>query len=124
MVLDLRLLRSFLAVHEERHLGRAAERLNLTQPALTRQMQALEARVGVQLLHRLPRGMEPTEAGKVLAAHGRRLLAESDRALDQTRRAARGEYGHLAIGFIASAAGRTMAPLLHDLRDRHPGVTF
>src|SRR3954451_12865989 len=124
MALELRLLRSFLVVYEERHFGRAAQRLQLTQPALTRQVQTLEARIGAPLLLRLPRGVEPTEAGSVLATHARRVIAESERALEQTRRAARGEYSHLAVGFIASAADRTMAPLLGALRDHHPGVTL
>src|SRR4051794_10082733 len=124
MALELRLLRSLLAVAEERHLHRAAERLSLSQPALSRQMQTLEARVGAPLLVRQPRGVELTEAGRVLVADARRLVVESDRALDRTRRAARGELGHVSIGFIASAADRVMAPLLRTFVDRYPGVSF
>jgi DNA-binding transcriptional LysR family regulator len=124
MDLDVRLLRSFLAVVEERHLHRAAARVAISQPGLSRQMQALEARVGTPLLVRLPRGVELTEAGRVLADDARRLVDDADRALDRAQRAGRGELGHIAIGFIASAADRLMAPLLRRLLDRHPDVTF
>jgi DNA-binding transcriptional LysR family regulator len=117
MDLDLRLLRSFLVVAEERHLHRAAARVAISQPGLSRQMQTLEALVGTPLLVRLPRGVELTEAGRVLVDDG-------DRALDRARRAGRGELGHVAIGFLASAADRLMAPLLRRLLDRHPDVTF
>src|SRR4051812_7250681 len=120
MDLELRLLRSLLVVADERHLGRAAARLAITQPALSRQMQTLEARVEAPLLVRLPRGVELTEAGRVLAADARRLVDDSDRALDRARRAGRGDLGHLRIGFIASAADRLMAPLLRRLADRSP----
>src|SRR3954453_8803301 len=98
MTLELRLLRSLVVVAEERHLHRAAARLHLSQPALTRQVQTLEERVGAPLLVRLPRGVDLTEAGRVLAADARRLVVDADRALDRARRAARGELGHNSIG--------------------------
>ncbi len=124
MELDLRLLRSFLVVAEVGHVGRAAERLTLTQPALTRQIQRLEASVEAPLFTRGPRGVALTEAGRVFAGEAQRLVTESSRALDRTRRAARGETGHIAIGFIASAAASPMTPLLRALRERHPGIAF
>src|SRR5215211_5172795 len=99
MVLELRLVESYLAVADERHYGRAAARLQLSQPALSRQVQEREARVGARLLERGPAGVALTEAGRVLRAEGERLVAHSRRALETTRRAAAGELGHLSIGF-------------------------
>jgi DNA-binding transcriptional LysR family regulator len=124
MDLELRLVRSFIAVAEERHFGRAAVRLHLSQPALSRQVRELEARVGGPLLERGPAGVRLTDAGRVLLAEGEQLVAHADRALDRTQRAARGEVGHLRIGFLGSTADRTLAPLLRAMRDTYPEVTF
>jgi DNA-binding transcriptional LysR family regulator len=124
MTLSLRLVRSFIAVAEERHFGRAAVRLHLSQPALSRQIRDLEARVGGTLLERGPAGVGLTDAGQVLLAEGERLVAHADRALDRARRAACGEVGHLRIGFLGSTADRTLAPLLSAMRDAYPEVTF
>jgi DNA-binding transcriptional LysR family regulator len=124
MELELRLVRSFLAVAEERHFGRAAARLHLSQPALSRQVQELESRVGARLLDRDSTGVRLTEAGRVLRADGERLIAQGARALDRARRAAAGEIGHLAIGFLGSAADSVLAPLLRALREAHPGIAF
>src|SRR3954452_6055434 len=99
MELELRLLRSFLAVADHGHVGRAAADVGLTQPALTRQIQTLESRVGVPLFLRVPRGVELTEAGRVLVQAARRLVADSERALARSQRAGRGELGHVAVGF-------------------------
>lgn len=121
--LDLRRLRAFLVVAEELNVGRAAERLNITQPALSRQIHALEALVGAELLLRRPRGVALTEAGRELCAEGERLLAHSARALDRTRRAGQGHLGHLAVGFIGSALD-VVVRLLGELRSRHPEIDF
>jgi DNA-binding transcriptional LysR family regulator len=124
MELELHLLRSLLVVAEEGHVGRAARRLSITQPALSRQIQRLEGRIGAPLFDRGPRGVRLTEAGRVLISDARRLLDESDRAIERARSATRGELGHISIGFLASAADRAMAPVLRALRDRHPGISF
>ena len=123
MELEPRLLRALLTVAEERHFGRAAARLYTTQPTLTRQIHALETLVGAQLLERRSTGVVATEPGRVLVARARQLLADAERALDEARRVADGETGHLSIGFLTSAA-ELLGPLVRDARERDPGVTF
>lgn len=121
--LEPRLLRAFVAVAEERHFGRAAARMYTTQPTLTRQVRALESLVGARLLDRLPAGVLPTEPGRVLLRRARQLLSDGERALDEARRVARGEGGHLAIGFLTSAA-EILGPVVRQARDRDPALTF
>lgn len=103
-MIELRHLRYFIAVAEEGHITRAAERLGIQQPPLSQQIKALEEALGVTLFRRLPRGMQPTESGLVLLREARAILAQLDRALDGVRRTARGEEGRIAIGFTSSAA--------------------
>ena len=123
MELESRLLRAFVTVAEELHFGRAAARLNITQPALSRQVQQLELQIGAQLLARGPHGVALTEAGRVLRADGERLLAQGGRALDRARRAASGDLGHLSAGFVGSALDLVVAAL-GEMRERHAGVAF
>ncbi|MGL4963609.1 MAG: LysR family transcriptional regulator [Inquilinus sp.] len=103
-MIELRHLRYFVAVAEEGHVTRAAERLGMQQPPLSQQIKALEQALGVPLLHRLPRGVRPTESGLVLLAEARAILAQLDRALETVRRTGRGEQGRIAVGFTSSAA--------------------
>lgn len=121
--LDARLLRAFVTVADELHFGRAATRLNLTQPALSRQVQQLERRIGSPLLVRGSHGVTLTEAGRVLRTDAERLLAQGSRALDRARRAGRGELGHLSVGFVGSALD-VVVGLLGSLRSLHPDVVF
>ena len=89
MAIELRLLRYFVSVAAERHVGRAAARLYISQPALSQQIRALEAQVGVPLFVRHPRGVELTEAGEALLLEARTLLSRSDRlesTVDDLRR--------------------------------------
>ena len=102
--LDLRQLRYFLAVAEEGHVTRAAERLGMQQPPLSQQIQALETAIGVRLFERLPRGMRLTESGRSLLADARTILGTVDQAVESCRRIDRGESGRLAVGFTGSAA--------------------
>jgi molybdenum-dependent DNA-binding transcriptional regulator ModE len=88
--MELRHLRYFIAVAEEGHITRAAERLGMQQPPLSQQIRALERELDVQLLRRLPRGVELTEAGRALLADARAILAHIDHAFTTTRRTARG----------------------------------
>lgn len=101
--MELRHLRYFLAVAEERHFGRAAERLHIAQPPLSRQIRQLEAEIGVQLLERTTRRVELTAAGHAYAARARAVLAAVDSANGEARRIAAGEQGTVSIGFTGSA---------------------
>ena len=86
--MELRHLRYFIAVAEEGHITRAAERLGMQQPPLSQQIRALERELDVQLLRRLPRGVELTEAGRALLADAHAILAHIDHAFTTTRRTA------------------------------------
>ena len=100
--MELRHLRYFVAVAEERHFGRAAERLHIAQPPLSQQIRRFEAELGEPLLYRTTRSVELSPAGEVMLERGREILAAVDAAVEDARRAARGEYGRLAIGFTGS----------------------
>lgn len=97
MDIELRHMRSFLAVAELLHFGRAAERLNVAQPALSRQIRALERELGTPLLDRNMRPVALTAAGAAFLDEARRAVRQADRAVDVGRQAGRGEIGHLAI---------------------------
>jgi DNA-binding transcriptional LysR family regulator len=115
-------LRSFLAVIDEGSLNRAAARLRISQPALSRQMQALENETGGRLLERSATGVSLTDAGYALAAKARQILADYDAALAEARRLARGQKEKLRIGYLASAAPSLLNPALAMLRRAHPHV--
>src|SRR3954447_17865429 len=113
-------LRSFLAVIEEGSLHRAATRLNLSQSALSRQMQALEHELGGRLLERSSTGVRPTTGGHALAAKISDLLASYDSAMLQVRRLVQGESEEIRVGYLASAFQEYLAPALKNLRQAHP----
>lgn len=120
--MELRHLRYFVAVGEELHFGRAARRLHLAQPPLSRQIQALEKELGVRLLERTKRHVELTPAGRVFLEHARKLLSQADDAVVAARRAARGEIGRLAVGFVGSATYSVLPELLRVFHARFPEV--
>lgn len=123
-MLELRQLRAFVAIAEEGYITRAAERLGMQQPPLTRMLQSLEAELGVVLMERLPRGVRPTTAGLALLDEAREILAQVDGVADVVRRAARGERGRLAIGFTSSAALHPFVPqVLRLFRETFVGVS-
>ena len=123
--MELRHLRYFIAVAEERHVTRAARRLGMQQPPLSQQIHALEREVGAQLLRRLPRGVELTEAGRALLADARAILAHVEHALATTRRTARGEQGRISIGFTSSAPFHPLVPrVVRAFREAHPRVSL
>src|ERR1700743_75108 len=95
---ELRQLRCFVAAAEELHFGRAAARLNMTQPPLSRQIQLLEHSVGVTLLNRSSRSVRLTPAGRNFLAEARRILRLAEGAAISTRRIASGDAGSVAIG--------------------------
>jgi DNA-binding transcriptional LysR family regulator len=100
--MEMRHLRYFIAVAEELHFTRAAERLHIGQPPLSHAIQQLEADVGARLFERTKRWVRLTEAGKLFLVDARRILALSEQAADTARRAERGEAGELRIGFTFS----------------------
>src|SRR5258708_9686530 len=96
--MELRHLRYFVAVGEEQHYGRAAERLHVAQPALSRQIQDLEKEMGFVLFDRLPRGVRLNAAGKLFLSDARRILHDVDEAKVRADRIAHGKAGTLRIG--------------------------
>jgi DNA-binding transcriptional LysR family regulator len=101
--MELRHLRYFVAVAEELHFRRAAERLHIAQPPLSRQIRDLEREVGTPLFERVPRGVELTPAGLAFLPEARLTLAQAERAQRTAQRAARGEIGRLRVGFVEAA---------------------
>jgi DNA-binding transcriptional LysR family regulator len=111
-VLELRRLRYFVAVADEGNFTRAAERLHIAQPALSRQLRLLEQGLGVELIRRTTHTFELTEAGDYLLEHGRRLLEQAD-ALERTLRSfGTGDVGRVVVGYGTSAAYDTAPRLL------------
>jgi DNA-binding transcriptional LysR family regulator len=122
MDVSLQQLRGFAAVAEEQHYGRAAQRLNMTQPPLTRQIQALERALGVSLFDRTGRGVRLTAAGGVFLEHAHRVLALLEVAPEATRRAADGQTGTLRLAFTAIGAYAVLADFLAMVNRRIPAV--
>ena len=108
--MELRHLRYFIAVAEELHFGRAAERLNIAQPPLSRQIRDLEREVGTPLFERIPRGVVLTPAGRAFLPEARQTLSQAERAQRTALRAARGEIGRLRVGFVEAATYRGILP--------------
>jgi DNA-binding transcriptional LysR family regulator len=123
--MELRHLRYFIAVAEEGHITRAAERLGMQQPPLSQQIKALEQELGVQVLRRLPRGVEPTNAGRAFLEDAQLILGQIDHATARTRRTARGELGRIAIGFTSSAPFHPFVPrVIRAFREGSPMVSL
>lgn len=122
--MELRQLECFVAVAEELHFGRAAARLRMTQPPLSRQIQMLEQDLGVTLLERHSRSVKLTAAGQRLLRDARHLLDYSARAALAAQRAAHGEAGQLTLGYTAVAAYRLMPALLMRAQTVLPDVTI
>src|SRR5258708_12830951 len=110
--MELRHLRYFVAVAEEGHITRAAERLGIQQPPLSQQIRALEAELEVQLFRRKPRGVELTQAGEALFAEAQAILNQVDRAVTAARRTARGEARRIGLGFTSSPPFHPLLPRL------------
>jgi DNA-binding transcriptional LysR family regulator len=121
---ELSQLRCFVAAAEELHFGRAAERLHMTQPPLSRQVQILERILGVQLLARTSRIVRLTPAGRTFLPEARRILQLSDSAAVSTRRAAAGERGSVTIGFTATAGYSFVPEIVTLARERLAGIDF
>ncbi len=118
--MELRQLRYFVAVAEDMHFNRAAERLHIAQPALSQQIRRLEHELKTTLFHRTTRSVELTDTGRVLLAEARRVLADVDYTLAAVRHAADGETGLLRLGFVSSAALQVLPTLVLALQERWP----
>src|SRR6266404_4497954 len=113
-------LRLFLVVLEEGSLRRAADRLRISQSAITRQLQLLEHDLGGRVLERTSSGVRPTSGGHTLAEKARTLLADYDSVMAEVRRLVRGESDRLRIGYVASAVQEYLGPALATLRRKYP----
>lgn len=123
--MELRHLRYFVAIAEEGHVTRAAERLGIQQPPLSQQLRALERELEVQLFHRKPRGVELTQAGVSFLAEARAILGRVEHAAASARRTARGEAGAIGVGFTSSASFHPFVPrAIRSFRDAHPLVSL
>ena len=121
--MELRHLRYFVAVAEEQHFGRAALRLDVSQPTLSRQVRELEEELGFPLLERLPRGVRPLPAGVVFLAEARETLQHADAAVRRAAAANRGEEGVLRIGHVdVGLDAEHLIRVLSDFRSRFPAV--
>ncbi|MFC3453522.1 LysR family transcriptional regulator [Amycolatopsis speibonae] len=119
---SLEQLVSFVAVAEELHYGRAAERLSMTQPPLSRRIQLLERELGVELFDRTHRTVRLTPAGRVFLAEARKILRSSQEAALYVRRARKGEVGAVTLGFTATAAYSCLDRVLAAANAEVPGV--
>ncbi|WP_342643794.1 LysR family transcriptional regulator [Rhodoligotrophos ferricapiens] len=120
--MDLRHLRYFVVLAEQRHFGRAAEILNIAQPPLSQQIRALEEELQVTLFDRSRRPIELTPAGRTLLREARQVLSQFERAQSMTRRAASGHAGRLIVGITGSAALEFAPPVLAAFSERLPDV--
>jgi DNA-binding transcriptional LysR family regulator len=124
VVMELRQLRSFVVVAEEMNVGRAATRLHLTQPSLSRQIAALERDLGVELFARVRRRFVLTAAGETFLAEAQDLLRRSDEAVRAAQRTQRGELGTLRLRFVQSATFEVLPRLLGTFRQAYPEVVL
>ncbi len=122
--MELRHLRYFRAVAEERHFGRAAARLHMAQPPLSQQIRQLEDELGVRLLRRTTRRVDLTPAGEAYLARVRTILAAVDAAGEEAQRIGSGLEGRLVIGCVGSATYSLLPALARALRDELPGIDF
>ncbi|MDB5951600.1 MAG: LysR family transcriptional regulator, partial [Massilia sp.] len=124
MSIDLKQLKYFLAVAEEKSFSRAAERLHISQPPLSQQIMKLESELGVKLFARTTRTFELTVAGKALMAEASGLLAKMRMTIDTIRQIDRGEVGRLRVGIVGSAMWGPIPSLLDRFQSQFPRVTW
>jgi DNA-binding transcriptional LysR family regulator len=122
--MDLRHLRYFIAVAEEAHITRAADRLGMQQPPLSRQIRGIERELGVQLFRRKARGVELTPPGRTLLEDARAILSQVDRAVETTRRTARGVQGRISLGATPTSPFHPFVPrVVRSFRESRPLVS-
>jgi DNA-binding transcriptional LysR family regulator len=122
--MELRQLRYIIAVAEERNITRAAERLGMQPPPLSRQIRSIEREIDAQLFRRKPRGVELTDAGRAFLDNARTVLAQVDHTFETTRRTARGEQGRISVAYSSSVAFHSLVPrIIREFREAFPLVT-
>jgi DNA-binding transcriptional LysR family regulator len=124
MSIDLKQLKYFLAVAEEKSFSRAAERLHISQPPLSQQIMKLESELGVKLFARTTRTFELTVAGKALMSEAAELLGKMRMTIDTIRQIDRGEVGRLRVGIVGSAMWGPIPSLLEEFQTKFPRVTW
>src|SRR5262245_24050636 len=117
--MDLRVLRTFVAVAEQRHFARAASLCNLSQPAVSHQIALLEEEIGTKLFNRASRRVSLTVAGEVMLEEARRILAAVDRARERMQEVARGAVGRIRLGATPTPGLYLLPSLLADYRAQH-----
>lgn len=122
--MELRHLRYFVAVAEEKHFGRAASRLNMAQPPLSQQIKGLESELGVQLFRRSTRRVDLTDAGEAYLVRARAVLAEVEDAGREVRAVAAGTLGRLVVACVGSATYSLLPRLARGLAEELPGIDF
>jgi len=123
--MDVRQLRYFMAVAEEGHITRAAERLGIQQPPLSRFIKAMEDKLDVRLFIRKPRGVALTEAGAAFYREASSVLAGLDHAVEMARSTARGERGRICVGVTPTGPFVPFVPrVMHEFRQAFPNVVF
>lgn len=120
--MELRHLRYFLALADELHFGRAAQRLAISQPPLSVAIRQLEDRVGTRLLERSSKAVRLTPAGAAFREAARRLVAQAEEAASEARAVAAGSAGRLRIGFVGAMLYRGLPQALHRFQAAHPAV--
>jgi DNA-binding transcriptional LysR family regulator len=123
MEMEFRHLRYIIAVAEEGHITRAAERLGIAQPPLSRLIKSIEEEIKVQLFRRVPRGVELTGAGRIFLDGARATFANLDRTLESARRTARGEEGQISVAFTSSTGFHPLIPrVIREFSETFPLV--
>lgn len=123
-MIETRLLQQFIAVAEELHFNRAAERLHMAQPPLSQAIRKLEGAVGAPLFERTPRSVALTPAGAAFLETARRTVQSLEEGVAQTRRVAQGMDGHLTLTFINIAPYASLLQALRHFRELNPGIAF
>jgi len=123
-VIETRLLQQFIAVAEELHFNRAAERLHMAQPPLSQAIRKLEGAAGAPLFERTPRSVALTPAGAAFLETARRTVQSLEEGVAQTRRVAQGMEGHLTLTFINIAPYASLLQALRHFRELNPGIAF
>jgi DNA-binding transcriptional LysR family regulator len=122
MTLLARSVKAFIAVAEELHFGRAAQRLHMSQPPLSQQIRELENAVGAALFLRTTRSVQLTPAGKLMLDRARQLVADANEAVHAAQQLASGEIGSMTLGFTHSTVYRVLPKVLVAFRQQAPGV--